>query len=134
MGYQVWWLGYSRKAGVTMVLTTLLADNRYHLTGSRFFGGAIIGADWDFLTDIHGETQLASLGFVVDKSNTYKGFKPCRVYFYSPENIHVIVVEYGLDVYLKVRNHIYVSMLLFYHKLDRKERSVLWNSLIALVD
>lgn len=67
---------------------------QFHLTGSRYFGWATPGSDWDFFVqaDKTIEDHLAMMGFSLVSKNSYAD-PLCLGVWTHPSNVHVQVVS-----------------------------------------
>jgi len=92
----------------------------FHLTGSRLFGGASVGSDWDFFTEAGScaGSFLKTHGFIPLKK--YPTDTSYQVYAH-PQNVHVILKP--PLVYQKVLNlHSLLQTWPDFHKLPKDMR------------
>ena len=84
-----------------MLIPTFLSDlavapYRFHLTGSRFFGGAKINSDWDFFAAESDDIKdfLVSREFQrIERDEIYCDRGMAQVYHHPRLNVHIQLVN-----------------------------------------
>ncbi len=116
------------RADVIEVLVKMeLAPYQFHLTGSRFFGRATPGSDWDFFVEFNPDLEgwLICNGFYQESSTDYASADISEVWKHVSFPIHVQVIS---DARLKadVQNHLQNYSHTLYG-VPKEYRKAIWN-------
>jgi len=111
-----------------------LPNYTFHLTGSRFFGGARADSDWDFfVADTNNpylRQDLTAMGFEKRSLTDYGDFLTTDVYHHRRASVHIQVVE---DVNLKIHIQNVIKRWGLFVNLPKQSQQCIWNALYETV-
>lgn len=122
----------------SLVLDLMRSDIKFHLTGSRFFGGANEKSDWDFITEANPVTMswLEANGFETDLDSSYSDPTIVKVlYGYCVHNGSRVKVD--VQLVESVSTKLYIQSILKDHwkhglPVDKEVKKQIWNAAYAV--